>query len=421
MRDEPGRVEGGRHGLVAGAFARRHHGRPGRGGPGGGRVGVRHRGRSGPVGAAAALADRRRPGRGDRCSFEAGGGDRRRMRNAGATTPTRARAVAARTTRPAKEHGVEGELVARWRGELASIGWPVERLGAAIDGAARRGRAAPEVDAEERAPDARRGALGSDGELARRKVFCPPPCARGTGPAPVRPGPPSCSICSSVGPSQDPEVIPLVGVAGAREQPHALASVLATRAGHRQRHRPASWSAATPPSPPLPRWSRPSPSAETDHRRRPVRRAAPGRREHLRARGGAPSSSWAWPAPARPPCCRVVAAAFEAAGCRVVGTATSGQAARTLGREAELGESRTLASLLWRLDHDRLRLDERSRGHPRRSGHDRGRPPGRASPPASRPPGPSWCSSATTISWVRSALAGRSPPWSDATPTSSTT
>ena len=56
----------------------------------------------------------------------------------------------------------------------------------------------------------------------------------------------------------------------------------------------------------------------------------------------------------------VAAAAFEAAGWQVVGTATSGQAARTLGREAELGESRTLASLLWRLDHDRLTLDEQT-------------------------------------------------------------
>ena len=56
----------------------------------------------------------------------------------------------------------------------------------------------------------------------------------------------------------------------------------------------------------------------------------------------------------------VVAAAYEVSGCSVVGTATSGQAARTLGQEAELGESRTLASLLWRLDHGRLTLDERS-------------------------------------------------------------
>jgi hypothetical protein len=56
----------------------------------------------------------------------------------------------------------------------------------------------------------------------------------------------------------------------------------------------------------------------------------------------------------------VVSAAYEASGCRVIGTATSGQAARTLGREADLGESRTLASLLWRLDHNLLVLDERS-------------------------------------------------------------
>ena len=38
----------------------------------------------------------------------------------------------------------------------------------------------------------------------------------------------------------------------------------------------------------------------------------------------------------------------------MLGTATSGQAARTLGTEARLAESRTLASLLWRLDHGRI-------------------------------------------------------------------
>jgi hypothetical protein len=37
-------------------------------------------------------------------------------------------------------------------------------------------------------------------------------------------------------------------------------------------------------------------------------------------------------------------------GTQVIGTATSGQAARTLGREAEIGETRTLASLLCRLE-----------------------------------------------------------------------
>ncbi|MBV9283646.1 MAG: AAA family ATPase, partial [Acidimicrobiia bacterium] len=54
-----------------------------------------------------------------------------------------------------------------------------------------------------------------------------------------------------------------------------------------------------------------------------------------------------------------VAAGFEAEGYDVVGTATSGQAARGLGKGAGIDESRTLASLLWRLDHERLALSER--------------------------------------------------------------
>src|SRR5206468_8946049 len=54
----------------------------------------------------------------------------------------------------------------------------------------------------------------------------------------------------------------------------------------------------------------------------------------------------------------VVSDVFADAGFRVVGTATSGQAARTLGREAGLAESRTVASLRWRLEHDVLQFDE---------------------------------------------------------------
>jgi hypothetical protein len=56
----------------------------------------------------------------------------------------------------------------------------------------------------------------------------------------------------------------------------------------------------------------------------------------------------------------VVTEAFEQAGYQVIGTATSGQAAHTLGREASIGESRTLASLAWRLGHGQLALSERS-------------------------------------------------------------
>lgn len=56
----------------------------------------------------------------------------------------------------------------------------------------------------------------------------------------------------------------------------------------------------------------------------------------------------------------VVRDGFETAGYRVIGTSISGQAARTLGAEARIVESRTTASLLWRLDHGQLALDARS-------------------------------------------------------------
>jgi len=56
---------------------------------------------------------------------------------------------------------------------------------------------------------------------------------------------------------------------------------------------------------------------------------------------------------------RCAAEAYAEAGYQVVGTATSGQAARTLGREAGIGQSRTLASLLSRLDRHTLNLTAR--------------------------------------------------------------
>ena len=56
---------------------------------------------------------------------------------------------------------------------------------------------------------------------------------------------------------------------------------------------------------------------------------------------------------------RAVAEAFERSGHQVLGTATTGQAARNLGTEAGIAESRTLASLIWRLDHGRLALQRK--------------------------------------------------------------
>jgi hypothetical protein len=55
----------------------------------------------------------------------------------------------------------------------------------------------------------------------------------------------------------------------------------------------------------------------------------------------------------------VAARALEAGGYQVLGTATSGQAARTLDHHAHI-PSGTVRSLLWRLDHDHVTLDQRS-------------------------------------------------------------
>ena len=49
---------------------------------------------------------------------------------------------------------------------------------------------------------------------------------------------------------------------------------------------------------------------------------------------------------------------FEAAGYNVIGAATSGQAAKALGQGAGVG-SRTVASLTWRLEHEREALSPR--------------------------------------------------------------
>jgi ATP-dependent exoDNAse (exonuclease V) alpha subunit len=55
----------------------------------------------------------------------------------------------------------------------------------------------------------------------------------------------------------------------------------------------------------------------------------------------------------------VLRAGYEGNGYRVLGTAISGQAARTLHDEAGV-DSRTIASLVWRLEHQQLALDERT-------------------------------------------------------------
>jgi conjugative relaxase-like TrwC/TraI family protein len=270
-------------------------------------------------------------------------------------TSYRARGVVARTTRKAKRHEAEGELVERWRAELASVGWPAERLAGAVDAAAGAARPARISFA-----DARRlisGALAPDGELARRKVLSRrhvlvelAPRLYGQDPALL--GPMAERVLA------DPEAVPIIGVAGARERVYSLASVLA-------QERAIAESVGRQ----LGRGDAPAVSSGA------VAEAI-GKAEH--ELGGALSEGQRAAAEAictsgrgaelvvgvagsgKTTMLRVVADAFERAGYDVVGAATSGQAARNLGQEAAIREARTLASLVWRLDRHQLELNEKS-------------------------------------------------------------
>jgi conjugative relaxase-like TrwC/TraI family protein len=265
----------------------------------------------------------------------------------------RARGVAARTTRRAKGHEAEGELVGRWRTELAAAGWPVERLTASVDTARRDVRPMTLKGARQLVSEI----LGGDGDLARRKVFsrrhvivAVAPHLYGQDPALL-----DAVVDRALA---DPETVPLVGVKGARERVHSLASVLARETAiadslGRQLARsdaPAVTEAAVQAA---------ITSAEAtvgaqlseEQRVAAVSICTSGRGAEL-VEGVAGSGKTTM--------LSVVAAAFANAGYQLLGTATSGQAARNLSTEAEIGESRTLASLIWRLDHHQLTLTDQS-------------------------------------------------------------
>jgi AAA domain len=155
----------------------------------------------------------------------------------------------------------------------------------------------------------------------------------------------------------DPETIPLIGVPGARERPYTLASVVVREVAiaecvARQIDRTDAPSvgpsggqrAVTQVEADLQGWL-------SDEQRQAVEAVCASGRggELVIGVAGAGKTTML----------RAVTLAFSDAGYRVLGTATSGQAARNLGREADIGETSTLASMTWRLDRGQLTLDDR--------------------------------------------------------------
>ena len=268
----------------------------------------------------------------------------------------RARGVAARATRKAKHHEPEGNLMSRWRAELAAAGWPAERLATSVD-AARRGREDPKPLSVRDARALLGEVLGDDGDLARRKVFSRRHVIVAV--APHLFGQPPEVLEKLVDRAlADPEVVPLVGVAGARETVHSLASVLAREAAVAEGlgHQLARSDAPTVPL-----------QTVTEAIKKTEQEVGAGLSQEQRAAVVAICTSGRGAelvvgvaGAGKTTMLRAVAEAFERAGHEVTGTATSGQAARNLGHEAGIDQSRTLASLIWRLDHGQLGLTEKS-------------------------------------------------------------
>ena len=269
-------------------------------------------------------------------------------------TSHQARGVAARSTRNAKRHEPEGQLLERWRSELAEAGWPLERIEASVEAA----RHNTELPARLTIADARRlvaEVLAPDGDLARRKVFSRrhlvvalAPHLYGQAPG-VLDGVLERALA-------DPEVVPLVAVAGARETVHSLASVLAREEAIAESF---GRQLARDDGPTVPKEIVETTISGVE---RELGMALSGEQREA-AIGICTSGRGAEivvgvAGAGKTTMLRVVAEAFERCGHQVLGTATSGQAARNLAVEADIDDSRTLASLLWRLDHGQLCLSE---------------------------------------------------------------
>jgi hypothetical protein len=154
-----------------------------------------------------------------------------------------------------------------------------------------------------------------------------------------------------------PDCVPLLGVKGARERTYATAAALATEAAVAElvARGTGTTRAATVPTDlvktAIARAEQLLGRPLTSGQAKAVRGIC-GEGRHISLVLGVAGAG-------KTTAIRCAAEAFTAAGYEVVGTATSGQAARTLGREAGLAQSRTMASLLWRLDHHTLELTPR--------------------------------------------------------------
>jgi conjugative relaxase-like TrwC/TraI family protein len=262
----------------------------------------------------------------------------------------RARNIAARDTRAVKRHTPVGELMSRWHDELAEVGWSVPELVASVERAGRESVLEPGLS-EREITRLMAEALSPEGRLSVTKVFTAADVVVAVGPALYgRPVEDLARVVHRV--LAVPDCVPLLGVRGARERTYATASALATEAAVAELvARGTGLTGAV---------AAPGELVETAIARaenvlgRPLTSGQAKAVRGICGEGRRISLVLGVAGAGKTTAIRCAAEAYSAAGYEVVGTAPSGQAARTLGREADLTQSRTVASLLWRLGHGSL-------------------------------------------------------------------
>jgi hypothetical protein len=205
----------------------------------------------------------------------------------------RAKGIVAGNTRAQKRHEPVVDLMARWRGEIESVGWSIEAMQRAVSEHRRR-QLRPERDPER---DVVNKVLAPEGALAARKVFARRHVVVAVAPELFGADPAELPhMVDRV--LADPEALPLVATAGAWGRVWATATTVATEqaiaaAVERQ----------------VTRTDAPEVDDLAARRAMAEREAAmgkhltPGQRSAVRAitTSGRGPRWWAWPAPARPP------------------------------------------------------------------------------------------------------------------------
>jgi conjugative relaxase-like TrwC/TraI family protein len=268
-------------------------------------------------------------------------------------TSYRARGVAARNSRePKSDEGPEA-LLFRWLDELDAIGWPSRKLNQRLNIVNERHHQPLGTLTDQQRAQLIADAIGPNGPLAKRKAFTRADVIRVIAPALY-----GCAAGELdrvvAGIVQHRECVPLVGQPGARGRAWAAASVLATEqaieaVGERLVGRDAGGTVG--------RLA--TGLAITDKERALGRSLTDSQRHaiaHVFASGRGLDLIVGVAGSGKTTALDVLRAGYEGNGYRVLGTAISGQAARTLHDEAGV-HSRTIASLVWRLEHRQLTLD----------------------------------------------------------------